>query len=51
MDNVDRWTCKMKCVAKRPMNDKPQGENDFIDTLYTFINIDSDGTFNSDNGR
>lgn len=36
----DRWTCQMRCVAKRAM---PQRDSE-CDTLYSFANIDSDGT-------
>lgn len=34
------WTCLMRCTAKRQM---PQAESP-EDNLYTFVNIDSDGT-------
>ena len=36
----DYWTCKMRCVSKRfmPQADSPD------DHLYSFVNVDSDGT-------
>lgn len=39
----DRWSCKMRCVAKRYTGTHDIEGEVIQDWLYTFANIDSDG--------